>query len=66
MVASILCVILVFTLMFWCGHLTAKFAAQRGRSRGPWFLLGTLFYPVPYIVLALLPPRSREKAAISS
>jgi hypothetical protein len=66
MLASILFVILVLALMSWCGHLTAKFAAQRGRSRGVWFLLGTLFFPIPSIVLAFLPPHSQEKAVISN
>ena len=66
MLASIIFVILVLAVMFWCGHLTAKFAAHRGRSKGAWFLLGTLFFPVPSIVLALLPPQSKEKAVVSN
>jgi hypothetical protein len=54
MLASI---IFDLVVMVWCGRFTAKYAAQRGRSRRPWFLLGALFFPIPSIVLALLPPR---------
>jgi hypothetical protein len=61
MLASILFVILVLAAMFWCGRLTAKFAGQRGRSRGVWFLLGSLFFPIPSIVLAFLPPHSQRR-----
>lgn len=66
MLASIIFVILVLAVMFLCGRCTAKFAAQRGRSSGAWFLLGSLFFPVPSIVLAFLPPRSKEKAVVSN
>ncbi len=40
------------------GRFTAKYAAQRGRSERTWFLLGALLFPlfpVPWMVLALLP-----------
>jgi hypothetical protein len=56
MLASIIFVILVLVTMFLCGRFTANYAAQRGRSRGAWFLWGALFFPMPSIVLALLPP----------
>jgi hypothetical protein len=65
MLASVIFVTLVLAVMFWCGRSTAKFAAQRGRSRGAWFLLGSLFFPIPSIVLALLPSHSTKKAALS-
>jgi hypothetical protein len=61
MVASIIAVILVFSLMSWCGYLTAKRAAQKGRSRGVWFLLGSLFFPIPSFILARLPTPGQEK-----
>jgi hypothetical protein len=52
--------------MVWCGRSTANFAAQRGRSKGAWFLLGSLFFPIPSIVLALLPSHSNAKTVASS
>jgi hypothetical protein len=52
--------------MVWCGRSTANFAAQKGRSKGAWFLLGSLFFPIPSIVLALLPPHSGGKAVTPS
>lgn len=60
MPALIIAAILYLTLMLTCGRYTARFAAQRGRSKATWFLLGALFYPVPYLVLALLPPDGRD------
>jgi len=63
MFAGIIAAILVLALMFLCGRYIAKFAARRGRSKAAWFLLGSLFFPVSSIVLALLPPRNNEKAA---
>jgi hypothetical protein len=69
MLASIFFVIVVLAIMFWCGQVTAKFAAQRGRSKGAWFLVGSLFFPlfpIPSIVLALLPTHSQAKAVISN
>jgi len=59
----IFAVTLVLALMFLCGRYTAKFAARRGRSEAAWFLLGSLFFPIPSIVLMLLPPRNKGKAA---
>jgi hypothetical protein len=64
MLASIVVFALVLAMMFLCGRFTAKHAAQRGRSRSAWFVLGSLFFPLPSIVLALLPPRRPDKAAI--
>ena len=63
MFALIIAAILYFSLMYVCGRYTAKYAAMRGRSEAVWFVLGCLFYPVPYIVLALLPPHRKENAA---
>src|SRR5438876_11152133 len=61
MFALIIVAILYLTFMYACGRYTAKYATQRGRSKAAWFLLGALFYPIPYIVLALLPPGSKHK-----
>ena len=66
MLASVIFVIIVLAVMFWCGRSTANFAARRGRSQGAWFVLGSLFFPIPSIVLALLPSRSKETAVASS
>jgi ABC-type uncharacterized transport system YnjBCD permease subunit len=55
-VAAILCLSLILA----CGHYTAKYAGQRGRSKIAWFIWGGLLYPLPYIALALLPPIRRE------
>jgi hypothetical protein len=63
MFPAIVAAILVLALMFVCGRYTAKVAARRGRSEAGWFLLGSLFFPVPQIVLALLPPLRKDKAA---
>jgi MFS family permease len=64
MLAAIVFIALTLSMMFLCGRLTAKHAAQRGRSRSAWFVLGSLFFPLPSIVLALLPPRHPDEAAI--
>ena len=61
MFAVILAVTLYLTLMVLCGRYTAKFASQRGRSKVAWFIVGALFYPLPYLVLALLPPGRQDK-----
>ena len=66
MLASIIFVILVLAIMFLCGRLTANFAARRGRSRAAWFLWGAVFFPLPSIVLALLPPRGGDGGSRSS
>lgn len=63
MLASIIFAALSLAIMVVCGRLTAKHAAKRGRSRSTWFVLGSLFFPLPSIALALLPPR-RDKAVI--
>jgi hypothetical protein len=59
----IIAAILYLSLMWLCGHYTAKYAAERGRSQAAWFMLGCLFYPLPYLFLALLPPRRKQVAA---
>jgi hypothetical protein len=64
MLASIIFAALSLAIMVVCGRLTAKHAAKRGRSRSTWFVLGSLFFPLPSIALALLPPRHQDKAAI--
>ena len=65
MLASIIFVILVLAIMFLCGGLTPNFAAQRGRSRAAWFLWGAVFFPIPSIVLAPLPPRGSDSRSTS-
>jgi hypothetical protein len=55
MLALIIAAMLYATLLYVCGRHTARHAAQRGRSKTPWFLLGSLFYPLPYLALAVLP-----------
>jgi hypothetical protein len=59
MLASIIFDLVILAVMVWCGRFTAKYAVEKGRSRRRWFLLGALFFPIPSIVLALLPPRRR-------
>jgi threonine/homoserine/homoserine lactone efflux protein len=61
MVPLVIAVILFLSLMYVCGRRTAKYAAQRGRSEAFWFVLGSVLYPLPYIVLAVLPPSHKEK-----
>ena len=63
MVPVIIAIILYLSLLYACGRYTANYAAQRGRSEVLWLVLGGLFYPVPYLVLALLPPKHKEKPA---
>jgi ABC-type uncharacterized transport system YnjBCD permease subunit len=53
--ALIIAAILYLSLIYVCGRYTARYAVERGRSRTAWFIWGGLFYPFPYIVLALLP-----------
>ena len=62
MLASIIFNVVILAVMVWCGRFTAKCAEQKGRSRRSWFLLGALFFPIPSIVLALLPARSSPAA----
>jgi hypothetical protein len=57
MFAWMIAAILYLSLLYVFGRATARFAAQRGRSEVPWFVLGCLFFPIPSIVLALLPRR---------
>jgi hypothetical protein len=65
MLASIVFVTLILAMMFLCGRFTAKHAAHRGRSKSAWFVWGALLFPLfplPSIVLALLPARSKATA----
>ena len=52
--------VLYLSLLYVCGYYTANYAVQRGRSRIAWFIWGALFYPLPYLALALLPRYRRE------
>ncbi len=52
--------ILYLSIILVCGRYTANYAALRGRSKPIWFVWGGLFYPLPYLVLALLPPVRKE------
>jgi uncharacterized membrane protein YhdT len=63
MLPSVIAVALYCTLLYVCGRYTARYAASRGRSTTVWFVLGCLFYPLPSLVLALLPPRGEAEAA---
>lgn len=63
MIPLIIAAILYSSLIYVCGRHTANYAAQRGRSRIAWFIWGGLLYPLPYIVLALLPSRRKEMIA---
>jgi hypothetical protein len=48
----------VFGVAFWSGSLTSKYAAERGRSKRAWFLVGALLFPlfpIPWMALAFLP-----------
>ena len=59
MLAAIIAVLLYLSLIYVCGRFTADYAARRGRSTAVWFILGGLFYPLPYLALALLPSKQR-------
>ena len=61
MIAAIIFVVCILTLMAWTGHVTAKLAARRGRSRGLWFALGSIFFPLPSILLVLLPAGASDR-----
>ncbi|MGY8663586.1 hypothetical protein Q3C01_14610 [Bradyrhizobium sp. UFLA05-109] len=61
MLAAFLFVAGLLAIFILCGRCTAKFAAEKGRSRGVWFVLGALFFPLPSIVLALLPSRAQAQ-----
>jgi hypothetical protein len=63
MFPSIVAVALYCSLLYVCGRYTAKYAASRGRSKAVWFVLGCLFYPLPSVVLAVLPRSGNEQTA---
>ena len=63
MIPLIIAVILYASLIYICGRHTANYAAQKGRSRIAWFIWGGLFFPLPSIVLALLPSHRKEMIA---
>jgi hypothetical protein len=51
---------IVLAVAFWSGRLTAKYAAERGRSERAWFLAGALLFPlfpIPWMALACLPKK---------
>jgi hypothetical protein len=58
--AVVIAVILYVSVIYVCGRYTARYAGQKGRSRTAWFIWGGLFYPLPYIVLALLPQHRKD------
>jgi hypothetical protein len=50
----------VLVVAFLSGRFTAEYAAEKGRSKRAWFFWGALlfpFFPVPWIVLGLLPKK---------
>jgi hypothetical protein len=60
MLASVIAVVFLVVVMGLCGHFTAQYAAERGRSRRAWFIWGALFsplFPAQWFVLALLPKK---------
>ncbi|WFU40705.1 hypothetical protein QA640_42230 [Bradyrhizobium sp. CB82] len=61
MLAALLFVVGLLAILILCGRCTAKYAAEKGRSRGVWFVLGALFFPLPSIALALLPSRTQAQ-----
>jgi hypothetical protein len=65
MFALIIAAVLYLTLFYALGRYTAKYAAQRGRSKALWFLLGAVSYPIPYLVLALLPPIRKDNGSLT-
>ena len=62
MLAVTIAATLYASLIYVCGRYTAKYAAERGRSGTIWFVLGGLFYPLPHIVLAVLPRSRRDQS----
>jgi hypothetical protein len=58
----IVAAVLYLVLICKCGRFTAKYASRQGRSKITWFILSSVFYPLPSIVLALLPPHRKEMA----
>jgi hypothetical protein len=70
MLASVLFAIFIVAAMllgmFLSGRHTAAYAARKGRSWRIWFVAGSLLFPlfpVPWMVLALLPPRSKPQVS---
>jgi hypothetical protein len=51
--------ILYLSLAYLCGRYTANYAAQRGRSKTFWFVLGALFWP---LILSVFVPRITQTA----
>jgi len=51
-------------IAFLCGRFTANYAAERGRSKRAWFLVGSLLFllfPIPGMVLGVLPKKQGGK-----
>jgi hypothetical protein len=60
MLASIVFTVAIVAVMVLCGHFTAQYAADRGRSKRAWFIWGALFFPLfpaQWFVLGLLPKK---------
>ena len=73
MLASIIFVLLILavtlSVMLLAGRFTAEYAVERGRSKRIWVLLGALFFfffPIPWIVLGLLPDRRHPNPPVRS
>ena len=73
MLASIIFVLLILavtlSVMLLAGRFTAEYAVERGRSKRTWFLLGSLFFfffPIPWMVLGLLPDTRRPNPPVRS
>ena len=52
--------IAVLATAFLSGRFTAEYAARKGRSKRAWFFCGALlfpFFPIPWMVLGLLPKK---------
>jgi hypothetical protein len=50
----------VLAVAFLSGRFTAECAAEKGRSKRAWFFCGALFFPffpIPWMVLGLLPKK---------
>jgi hypothetical protein len=57
--------IFLLPVAYLCGRFTAKYAVAKGRSERAWFLWGALLFPLfplPWMVLELLPSRGRQMA----
>jgi hypothetical protein len=58
--------IFVLPAAFLAGRFTAKYARAKGRSERAWFVWGALLFPlfpIPWVVLELMPSRSRQMTA---